>query len=210
MYPAITSDFYNSPSFLLPTFVQQIIHAMIDKMIENMPKNTGKTLEEWVHILNNKREAASKHKELVTWLQKEHGLGLNYADIIVHKANGTDSGSNDPEALIQKQYEGKEHLKPIYDLLLQKIQSFGEDIEVAPKNAYVSLKRKKQFACLKPATKTRFELELILKGQTPEGILEPISGAGAMCTHKIRLENIDQVSEEVIGWAQKAYEKAAG
>lgn len=180
---------------------------MIDKMIENLPKNTGKTLEEWIHVLNNKREAASKHKELVTWLQKEHGLGLNYADIIVHKANGTDSGSNDPEVLVQKQYEGKEQLKPIYDLLLQKILSFGEDIEIAPKNAYVSLKRKKQFACLKPATKTRFELELILKGQAPRGILEAIPGAGAMCTHKIKLESLEQVTEEVIEWVKKAYDK---
>lgn len=181
---------------------------MIDKMIENMPKNTGKHLEEWIQLLNEKRSTSAKHKELVTWLKEEYGLGLNYADIIVHKANGTDSGSNDPEELVQKQYEGKEQLRPIYDQLLQQILPFGEDIELAPKNAYVSLRRKKQFACLKPATKTRFELELILKGQAPEGILEAIPGAGAMCTHKIKLENTDQITEEVLRWAKLAYEKA--
>lgn len=181
---------------------------MIDRMIENMPKNTGKSLEEWIGILNQKRKVQAKHKELVSLLKDQYGLGLNYADIIVHKANGTDSGSIDGETLIQKQYEGKEQLKPLYEHILERILSFGEDIEIAPKNAYVSLKRKKQFACLKPATKTRFELELILKGQTPEGILEAIPGVGAMCTHKIKLENVGQVTEEVIQWAKQAYTKA--
>lgn len=181
---------------------------MIDKMIANMPEKTGKSLEEWITVLNEKRPKNAKHKEMVTLLMTDHGLGLNYADIVVHRANGTDSGSNDAETLLANQYKGKEHLRHIYDALIDKILSFGSDIELAPKNAYVSLRRKKQFACLKPATKTRFELELILKGQPAEGILEIIPGAGAMCTHKIKIESLDQVTDEAINWAKLAYSKA--
>lgn len=179
---------------------------MLDKMIENLPKNTGKTLEQWIEVAAEVKHL--KHKEAVKHLQDNYSLGLNYADLIIHKMNGTDSGSQNGDALVAEQYKGKEHLKPIYDGLMKHITSWGDDIEIAPKKAYVSLRRKKQFACLKPATKTRFELELILKGQEPEGILQAIPGAGAMCTHKIALENENQITDEVINWAKKAYTNA--
>ncbi|WP_291033759.1 DUF5655 domain-containing protein [Dyadobacter sp. 50-39] len=181
---------------------------MIDKMIENMPAKTGKSLTEWMQLLNEKREPGARHKELVDMLMKDHNLGMNYADIVVHKLNGTDSGSMDSDELIERQYAGKENLRPIYDALMFHILSLGDDIEIAPKKAYVSLRRKKQFACLKPATRTRFELELILKGQEPKGILQLIPGAGAMCTHKINIETSDQVSREVLDWFELAYSKA--
>lgn len=181
---------------------------MIDKMIENMPSKTGKSLAEWTELLNGKRQPGAKHKELVDMLMRDHNLGMNYADIVVHKANGTDSGSIDSDELIESQYKGKENLRPIYEALMSNILSLGEDIEIAPKKAYVSLRRKKQFACLKPATKTRFELELILKGQEPEGILQLIPGTGAMCTHKINIEAPDQITPEVLDWIKIAYLKA--
>lgn len=83
---------------------------------------------------------------------------------------------------------------------MSEILKLGNDIEVAPKKAYVSLRRKKQFACLKPATKTRFELELIIKGQEPTGILEAITGAGAMCTHRIKIETENQITNDILNW----------
>ncbi|MCX8131672.1 MAG: DUF4287 domain-containing protein [Clostridia bacterium] len=178
-----------------------------DTMIENLYKNTGKTIEEWVIIINENK--SPKHSQSVQFLKEQFGLGTFYADLVVHKANGTDSGSVDSETLIENQYKGKENLKPIYDELLLRIMNFGDDIEIVPKNTYVSLRRKKQFCCLKPATKTRFEIELIIKGQEPHGILELISGAGAMCTHKIKIESLSQITEEVVNWIKVAYSKAA-
>lgn len=177
-----------------------------ETMAANLLKNTGKSLSEWADFAkaNNK----GKHSETVKWLKETYDLGLFFADLIVHKANGTDSGSFSDDELIEQQYKGKENLRLIYDLLLSEILNLGEDIEIAPKKGYVSLRRKKQFACLKPATKTRFELELIIKGQEPEGILETITGAGAMCTHKIKIENESQVGEEVFNWIKLAYSKA--
>lgn len=177
-----------------------------ETMAGNLLKNTGKSLDEWAIFAraNNK----GKHADTVKWLKEQYDLGLFFADLIVHKANGTDAGSFTHEELIDNQYKGKEQLKAIYDLLLAEIMALGNDIEVAPKKGYVSMRRKKQFACLKPATKTRFELELIIKGQEPLGILEAITGAGAMCTHKIKLEAANQISPEVIHWIKTAYNQA--
>src|SRR5690606_7304555 len=120
----------------------------------------------------------------------------------------TDAGSaENQDELITRQYSGKEHFKPVYDRLLSEIKAFGNDIEVAPKNAYVSLRRKKQFAILNPATKTRFEIGLNLKGQETTGKLEA-EKPNAMCSHKLSISGLQDIDEEVIGWLKKAYDAA--
>jgi hypothetical protein len=89
-----------------------------------------------------------------------------------------------------------------------EILLFGNDIEIAPKNAYVSLRRNKQFALLQPATKTRFEIGIILKGQLPSGKLEAITASNAMCSHRINLAGIEEIDQEVMDWIKAAYDKA--
>lgn len=175
-------------------------------MTENLLVNTGKSLTEWIEIV--KANHKSKHGETVKWLKDTYELGLFFADLIVHKANGTDSGSMNDLELLELQYKGKEHLKPIYEELLAHIMLFGNDIEIAPKKGYVSLRRKKQFACLKPATKTRFEIDLIIKDQEPDELLEAITGSGAMCTHRIKIENKNQINNQIIHWIKIAYNKS--
>ena len=177
-------------------------------MIENLPLKTGKDLSAWITIVKENNNLP-KHRDKVKWLMEQYQLGLNYADLIVHKASGTDAASQTYDDLIFKQYKGKEPLKFFLDNILEKIKKWSNDIEVHPKNAYVSLKRGKQFACLKPATKTRFEVELILKGVESQGLLEKITVAGAMCTHKIRLENKEDLTEEVFYWLKFALESAS-
>ncbi len=72
----------------------------------------------------------------------------------------------------------------------------------------MSLRRKKQFAVLQPATKTRFEIGINLKGQEPKGKLEAINSANAMCSHKINLSDISDIDREIIGWLKTAYDNA--
>lgn len=176
-------------------------------MIENLHKNTGKTLEQWTDIV--KQENYSKHGEVIKFLKDKHGLTHGYANLIAHKAYGTDSGSaENKNDLIELQYKGKEHFKPLYDKLMSEIQMFGEDYEIAPKNTYVSLRRKKQFATLQPATRTRFEIGINLKGQEPKGKLEAIKTPNAMCSHRINLSEIGDIDKEVIGWLKAAYDNA--
>ncbi len=176
-------------------------------MIDNLQKNTGKTLEQWIEIVNN--QEILKHGEIIKFLKEQHSLTHGFANLIAHKAKGTDAGSaSNEDDLITKQYQGKENLKPLYDKLMGEIQKFGKDLEIAPKNAYVSLRRKKQFAILQPATKTRFEIGINLKGEAQTGKLEAINSANAMCSHKINLTDIKDIDAEVIQWLKTAYDKA--
>lgn len=176
-------------------------------MIDNLQKNTGKTLEQWISVVNH--EEFSKHGEIVKFLKEKHSLTHGFANLIAHKAKGSDAGSAASEdELITKQYSGKEHFKPLYDKLMAEIQKFGKDIEIAPKNAYVSLRRKKQFAILQPATKTRFEIGINLKGHAAKGKLEAISAANSMCSHKINVADMKDIDKEVIEWLKTAYDNA--
>lgn len=124
-------------------------------MMENLHKITGKPLEEWIEIVKLKQLV--RHSEIQKFLKEEFNFTYGYANLVAHKTLGTDAGSAEsPDLLIDNQYKGKEHLRPIYDRLMSEISQFGADFEIAPKNAYVSLRRKRQFAILQPATKTRF------------------------------------------------------
>ncbi len=175
-------------------------------MIENLHKNTGKTLAEWINLVN--KENIPKHREIIQFLKASHGLTHGFANLIAHKSRGSDAGSaENQDDLITKQYEGKEHLKSFYDKLMAEISKFGGDVEIAPKNSYVSLRRKKQFATLNPATKTRFEIGINLKGQEPKGKLEP-EKPNAMCSHKINLTHLSDIDTEVIDWIKTAYGNA--
>jgi predicted transport protein len=178
-----------------------------ETMISNLHKNTGRTLEEWIAIV--KKEKYSKHGDVIAFLKEKHGMTYGYANLIAHKLKGSYAGSaENKDDLVEKQYRGKEHLRPLYDQLLGEVHKFGNDIEVAPKNAYVSLRRKKQFAMLQPATRTRFEIAINLKGQEPKGRLEAVTASNAMCSHRINLTDANEIDREVIDWLKLAYDNA--
>lgn len=175
-------------------------------MIDNLQKNTGKTLEQWIAIV--KQQNFTKHGEIIKFLKEQHKFTHGFANLVAHKANESDAGSvENKEDLITRQYHGKEHFKPIFDKLISEIQTFGNDIEISPKNSYVSIRRKKQFATLNPATKTRFEIGINLKGQEPTGKLES-EKPNAMCSHKIILSGMKDIDTEVIEWIKTAYKNA--
>jgi hypothetical protein len=173
----------------------------LQKMIENMPEKTGKKLEEWFQILD--KENFEKHLMAVKFLKTEHGVTHGFANTIVTLSKEI---THPPEDLVSNQYSGKESLKPIYEMLLSVIKSFGEDVVITPKKGSVSFIRKKQFALIKPATKTRIDLGLKIKGVEVQGRLEDSGPFGTMCTHRIQLTNISDVDSEVVEWLSKAYE----
>jgi hypothetical protein len=175
----------------------------LQTMIDNLPEKTGKKLEEWIRIL--KKENIDKHSSAVKYLKTEHGLTHGYANTIVTLSKDNNAPTED---LITAQYQGKESLKPIYDLLVSTVEAFGDDVVITPKKTSVSLIRKRQFALIKPATKTRIDLGLKLKDVEVQGRLEGSGPFGTMCTHRIQLNTVSDVDDEVVGWLSTAYEKS--
>ena len=181
---------------------------MAAAMIANFPEKTGKPLEAWLKIAA--KTGLEKHGEIVSFLKKEHGMGHGFAGLVATKLREQRSGG--PVAstdLVTAQYSGpKEPLKPIYDAIVAAVKKFGADVEISPKKAYVSLRRKKQFGLVQPSTRTRVDLGLNLKGKKTTKRLEASGSFNSMCSHRVRLAKKGDVDAELKAWLKEAYEAA--
>lgn len=167
---------------------------------------TGMPLEHWIDVV--KKSKLDKHKEIIDFLKSKHGFSYGFANFVAFKVRELDAGSIDDKDLIINQYKGKESMKPLYDKLISIIEKFGPDVKISPKKESVSLKRRWQFALIKPATKTRIDLGLKLKGHPITDRLENSGPFGTMCSHRVRVSSIKEIDDQLIAWLQEAYEKA--
>jgi hypothetical protein len=181
--------------------------AALQSMIRNLEEKTGKTLVEWTKLA--RKTGVSKHRELLNLLKAEHGLTFGYANLVAMKALQSDEASTSEEDLVTAQYAGaKSSLKPLYDEVIKAVQKFGDDVEISPKKAYVSLRRKKQFAILQPSTATRLDVGINLKGTAPTARLEASGSFNAMVSHRVRLSDRSEIDKDLLGWLRLAYDNA--
>ena len=173
----------------------------LQTMIDNMPEKTGKSLTEWKVLLKEKEFA--KHGEAVKYLKTEHSVTHGFANTIVTLSK---EQNNTPGDLVANQYKGKETLLPIYESLLKEINKLGDDITITPKKTSVSIIRKKQFTLIKPATKTRIDLGLKIKGKPTSDRLEHSGPFGTMCTHRVKITDASEVDTELMEWIREAYD----
>ncbi len=187
------------------------VDKAVETQLRNIEKRTGKTLEELALLIN--KSGLSKHGEIRDMLKRDLGMGHGDANTLVHhvlKAAGTGAAKAEearPADVLDEIYSGaKAALRPIHDRLMEAINALGP-FEVAPKKGYVSLRRKKQFAMIGPATNTRVEVGLNGKDIGPAERLETQPPA-SMCHFKVKITDLTQVDEELIGFIKKAYEGA--
>lgn len=173
--------------------------------LANIEKRTGKTLAELAAIV--RASGLVKHGEIRDMLKADLGMGHGDANTVVHHVNqpaaAPPAGGDAPDAI----YTGpKAALRPTHDKLMAAISKFGE-FEVAPKKGYVSLRRKKQFATIGPATNTRVEVGLNMKGLpgTDRLLKQP---PASMCQYKVKVTTADEVDAELIGWLRRAFDAA--
>ena len=57
---------------------------MESKMIENLQKNTGKSIDEWIKIAQSSK--LEKHNAIIKFLKSEHGLTHGYANLVAHNS----------------------------------------------------------------------------------------------------------------------------
>ena len=175
-------------------------------MEKGLLEKTRKPLEHWIEVVKDAQ--IEKHSAIINFLKTEHGFTHGFANFVALKARRSDAASQDEDELLTNQYKGKETLKPIYEKLVQAIGQFGSDITQTPKKDSVSIIRKRQFALIKPATKTRIDLGLKLKDKPTTDRLGNSGPFGSMCTHRVQLYTPEEVDEELVNWLKEAYDKA--
>jgi len=184
--------------------------ASVDEAIATFERNieaqTGRSVSDWSALLGAER--LGRHGEMVAWLKATHGLGHGHANHIAKRAIelAWPRSGEDPVAHLFE--GGKGGLRPLYDRLVAGSLALGPDVEIAPKKANVSVRRRKQFALIQPSTKTRLDLGLILKDEPSHGRLEASGAFNAMFTHRVKVSALDDIDDEVLAWLKAAYEKA--
>ena len=183
----------------------------LETQLGNIQTKTGKKLKEFESIIQ--KCGLTKHGEIRDMLKRDFGLGHGDANTLVHVALKSDgesaakaSGATIDDVLNEIYSGPKAELRPIHDKLMAAINNFGP-FEIAPKKAYVSLRRKKQFVMIGPATNTRVEVGLNMKGVKGTARLIEMP-PGGMCQYKVRLTDVKEADKELMAWIKQAYDNA--
>ena len=183
------------------------VKKALQTQLQNIQKKTGKPLPELTALV--KKSGLTKHSEIRDMLKTSLDLGYGDANSLAHFAREAIAGTKSDTSIddfLANIYSGpKATLRSVHEKLMAAIEKFGE-FEIAPKKNYVSLRRKKQFAMVGPATNTRIEVGLNMKGLKPTTRL--IAMPSGMCQYKVRLTDVKEVDKELLGWIKKAYDSA--
>jgi hypothetical protein len=171
----------------------------------NLKKRTGKSVEDWAD--EARRFAPASRRGRVGWLIEEHGLPRTAASMIAAFAEG-EVDYSDAAALLAGMFaKSRAALRPIYDDIVKAATALGSDVQVLPCRTQVTLRRKRQFAWIKPSA-ARLDLGLALTGITPAGRLLPIPGTNAQDRVRLRIAvaGRDEVDAELKRWLKTAYD----
>jgi hypothetical protein len=187
------------------------IDQAYETQLKNIQAKTGKSLDELYALI--RQSGLTKHGEIRDMLKRDLSLGHGDANTLVtfylksDDKPATQADDATPGDVLDGIYSGaKADLRRIHDEVMVAISQFGS-FEIAPKKGYVSLRRRKQFAMIGPATKTRVEVGLNLKGIEPTARLVALP-AGGMCQYKVDVTETKEVDTELIAWIRQAYDGA--
>jgi hypothetical protein len=179
--------------------------AAIATQLRNIEGKTGKTFAQLCKLIAD--SGLTKVGEQRAMLMEKLRLGYGDANTVALRAKQAAMPAASDVDSLDAIYAGpKAPLRKIHERLSAEICRFGP-FEIAPKKSYVSLRRKKQFATLGPATKDQFELGLNVKALPASARLKA-QPPGGMCQYSVRLSKLGEVDAELLGWVRAAYDAA--
>ena len=180
------------------------VEEALRAQLRNIETATGRSIADWTDLI--RATGLTRHGQIVAWLKETHGMSHGTAHRLALTAldalRPAEPTAEDPVAAL---YTGpRDALRPIHERLMAAIHANGADIEVAPKKGYLSIRRRKQFAMLKPAAR-HVDLGLVLPGAAVTDRLESAATFNALFSHRVRVRSVDDVDAQLIAWIRDAY-----
>jgi|JI6StandDraft_1071083.scaffolds.fasta_scaffold292714_1 hypothetical protein len=191
--------------------------AAVITQLRNIQAKTGRSIAD-LHLAVA-ASGLAKHSERRSWLMAQFKLGYGDANAVVHFMGQPlpaldPSVANSPVQAVVADvdpldalYSGaKAHLRPLHEAVMALVEGLGP-FEAAPKKTYISLRRKKQFAMVGPATQSLIEIGLNAKDLPAHPRLKPLP-PGGMCQASMRIGNLAEADAMLLGWLRHAYDAA--
>jgi predicted transport protein len=181
---------------------------MMSAVSASLAARTGRTLVEWVGLVQASGIDPVDRNAVRRWLRAEHGVPQN-SQWAIADAAARAAGWTEPTLAeyVDSQYRGaKVGLRPVYEALAAAILSLGEDVTAEGRGTYVPFVRGRQFAAVAAAARDRVDLGLRLPSPPVSARLVPASGPG-QATHKVPLRSTADVDDELLGLLRAAYEQ---
>lgn len=181
---------------------------MMGAVAESMRERTGRTLQEWVLIVDSSGIDPLDQKAVRRWLKTEHGV-LQNSQWAIADAAARAAGWERPRAeeYVDQQYSSpKSRLRPIFDLVRDIVESFGGDVRMEGRATYTPFVRRRQFAAVAAATNTRVDVGLRYTDAPASELLVPAKAPG-QATHKLSLTSVGEINGEVESLLRAAYDQ---
>jgi Domain of unknown function (DUF5655)/Domain of unknown function (DUF4287) len=179
--------------------------AALATQLKNIEARTGKSLAQMQAMIA--ASGLARHGEIRSWLMEQLSLGHGDANTVAHLARQAASPPAEGEDPLDAIYAGpKAALRPLHERVVALVDGFGP-YETAPKKSTVSLRRKRQFALLGPATKAQLEIGLNHPDLPAHARLKRMP-PGGMCQYAVRIASADEVDADLQAWLRAAYDAA--
>lgn len=177
--------------------------------LDTIKTQTGKSPEEFLVLAREKGllEKGVKPMQIVNWLREDFGLGRGHAMALIVTFNASTQPKRSGDEQIGDHFKGKKTIwrKP-YDILIDQVNTFGDDISVKPGNSYLSLLRSgKKFAVIQ-ITAQRMDIGIKRKDTPATERFEAAGPWNSMVTHRVRITESRQIDAELLEWLRQAYD----
>lgn len=176
---------------------------------ESMAQRTGRTLEEWVAVVEASGLDPLDQLAVRRWLKQAHGIAQNSQWAIAFEVAGR-HGWVMPTAdeFADQMYSGKKQpLRPLHDQVVALAASVGPEATVEGRATYTPIVHRRQFAAVGPGPRNTVRVGLRFRDAPDDERIEPAKGF-AQATHWTHLAVGDDP-----GWLEgllrQAYEQNA-
>lgn len=106
----------------------------------------------------------------------------------------------------------EEDRRQLIEAIVLEAAKLGDDVEINSARDGVALRRRRNFAVIKPTGSAHVELGLVLPTARSTARLRPATSSfrlSARITHSVTLTTVGEVDREVQGWLRTAYDQDA-